>query len=143
MQSELWTDQDHRATGVIPPLSQKVLPEASGFPLQHVAKRLERPPVLTGDRPSPPTVVKQGVDSLLQHALLVANDHIRGAEFHKPLETVVAVDHATIEIVEIGSGKSTSVQRYKRAQIRRDHRDHPKDHPFRTVPRVFKGVNYF
>ncbi len=51
----------------------------------------------------------------------------------KPLEAVVAVDHATIEIVEIGRGEAAAVELHHRAQFGRDDRNGGKHHPLRTV----------
>ena len=40
------------------------------------------------------------------------------------LQTVVAVDDAAVEIVQIRRREAAAVERNERAQIRRDHRDH-------------------
>src|SRR5256885_17133214 len=45
--------------------------------------------------------VERSVDSLLQHALLVANDDVRSAQLHQPLQPVIAVDDAAVEVVEV------------------------------------------
>ena len=46
-------------------------------------------------------VVDQGVDSLLHDALLVTENHVWRLDVDQFLETVVTVDHATVEVVEV------------------------------------------
>ncbi len=86
--------------------------------------------------------VEAGVDERLeelerhllrQHALLVTDDDARCAQLDETLQTVVAVDDAAIEIVEVGRRETAAVQRDERAQVRRDHRNDLHDHPFRTI----------
>ena len=49
------------------------------------------------------------------------------------LQTVVAVDDAAIEIVEIRRREAATVERHERTQIRRDHRDDRQHHPLGLV----------
>ncbi len=49
------------------------------------------------------------------------------------LEPVVAVDDATIQIVEIGRREAAAVERHERTQVRRNHRHDVQDHPLRLV----------
>ena len=81
-------------------------------------------------------VVEQRVHRLLQHALLVAQDDFRRAVRDELLQAVVAVDDATIEIVQVRRGEAAAVERNERTQIRRNHRDHVQDHPLRLVAHV-------
>ena len=57
------------------------------------------------------------------------------AQLDQPLQPVVAVDDAAIEIVEIGRGEAAAVQRDERAQLRRDDRNDGHDHPLGLVAR--------
>ena len=75
------------------------------------------------DRPTAATVVDQGVARLLEHPLLVADDDLRRTELEEPLEAVVAVDDAAIEVVQVGGGETAAVQLDHRSQIRRDDRE--------------------
>ena len=54
-------------------------------------------------------------------------------EFHELLQSVVPIDHAAIEIVQIGRGKPSSIQRNKRTEFRRNDRNHIENHPLRFV----------
>ncbi len=99
MQAQLRTDDDHRTARIINALAEQVLAEAAGLALEHIAQRFERPAVLAGNRAAAPTVVEQRINRFLQHALFIADDHIRRAQFHQPFEPVVAVDDAAVKIV--------------------------------------------
>ena len=82
MQAQLRTDDNDRAAGIINALAEQVLAEAAGLALEHIAQRFERTAVLTGDGAAAPAVVEQRINRFLQHALFIANDHIRRAQFH-------------------------------------------------------------
>ena len=59
---------------------------------------------------------------------------ISGAlQLEQPLEAVVAVDDAAIEIVEIGRGEAAAVELDHRAQFGRDDRHGGEDHPLGLV----------
>jgi hypothetical protein len=51
-------------------------------------------------------------------------------------QPVVAIDHAAIEVVEIGGREASAVERHQRAQVRRNDRHDVQNHPFGLVPRV-------
>ena len=133
MQLQFGTDDDHRAAGIVDALAEQVLAETPLLAFQHVGERLQRTLVGPGDDAAAAAVVEQRVDRLLQHPLLVADDDVGSAQFHQPLQAIVAVDDATVEIVEVGRGEAAAVERHERAQIRRDHRHLGQDHPFRLV----------
>ena len=143
VQLELGTDHDHRAARIVDALAEQILAEPALLALEHVGERLQRPLVGAGDDASAPAVVEQRVDRLLQHPLLVADDDVGRAQLDQPLEPVVAVDHAPIEVVEVGRGEAAAVERHQRAQIRRDHRHLGEDHPFRPVARLDEGLDQF
>ena len=132
---ELRTDHDDRTARIVDALAEQVLAEAALLALQHVGERLQRTLVGARDDAAAAAVVEQRVDSLLQHALFVADDDVRRAQFDQPLQAVVAVDDAAIEIVQIRRREAAAVERNERTQIRRDHRNHGQDHPFGLVAR--------
>ena len=136
VQLHLRPDHDHRTARIVDALAEQVLAEAALLALQHVGQRLQRTLVGAGDDAATPTVVEQGVDRLLQHPLLVADDDIGRAQLHQPLETVVAVDDATIEIIEVGRGEAAAVEGNQRTQLRRDDRNHGQHHPLGLVART-------
>ncbi len=87
---------------------------------------------MPGDRAPPAPVVDEGVARLLEHPLLVADDDLGGPELLEPLEAIVAVDDAPVQVVEVGGGEPAAVELDHRPQVRRDHRQDGEDHPLRT-----------
>ena len=77
-------------------------------------------------------VVKERVDRFLQHPLFVANNDVGRFELEKILQSVVPIDDAAIQIIQIGSRESSALERNKRTQIRRNDGQHFKHHPFGT-----------
>src|SRR5690606_33956391 len=98
---ELWTDDDNGTTGIVDAFTEQVLTEPALFALEHVAKGFQRTVVVSLGRACAAAVVKQGVDSFLQHAFFVTQDDLGGLEFHELFKAVVTVDYTTIEIIEI------------------------------------------
>ena len=133
IEPEVRTAGDYRASGVVNTLSEKVLAEASLLSLDHVGKGLQRPLVGAGDGAAAAAVVEEGVNGLLQHALLVADNDVRSGKFVEPAQTVVSVDDAAVEIIEIRSREASAVKRNQRTEIRRKNRKNGKDHPLRLV----------
>ena len=133
MQFQFGADHDDRTARIVDALAEQVLPEPALLALEHVGERLQRPLVGAGDDPAAAAVVEQRVDRLLQHPLLVADDDVGRAQFDQPLQAVVAVDDAPVQVVEVGRGKAAAVERHQRAQIGRNHRHVRQDHPFRLV----------
>src|SRR3954463_15736104 len=95
-----------RAAGVVDALAEQVLAEAALLALEHVGQRLQRPVARAGDGAATAAVVEQRVDGLLQHALLVVDDDLRRAEVEQPLEAVVPVDDAAVEVVQVRRGEA-------------------------------------
>ena len=143
MQLELGADHDDGAARIIDALAQQVLPEAALLALQHICQGLQRTLVGTCDDAASPAVVEQRVDGFLQHPLFVANDDVRRAQLHQPLQAIVAVDDAAIKIVQVRRRKAAAVERHERTQLRRDDRNLRQDHPLRTVARFHEGFDHF
>ena len=133
MQLQFGADDDDGAAGVVHALAEQVLAETALLALQRIGERLERAVVGSAQNAAAAAIVEQRIDSFLQHALFVADDHIGRVKLHELLQPVVAVDHAAIEIVQVGSGEAAAVERHKRTQLRRKHRDHVQNHPFGLV----------
>ena len=113
MQLEFRADDDDRAARIVDALAEQVLAEAALLALQHVGERLQRALVGAGDDAAAAAVVEQRIDRFLQHALFVADDDVRRAQFDQPLQAVVAVDDAAIEIVEIRGREAAAVERHQ------------------------------
>ena len=87
-------------------------------------------------------VVEQAVDGLLQHALLVVDDDLRRAEVQQALEAVVAVDDATVQVVQVRRREAAAVQLHHGAQVGRDHRDDIENHVRRLVLGLEERVDH-
>ena len=133
VQLQLRTDDDHRTSRIVHALSQQVLAEAALLALERVGKRFQRTVIGAAQHAAAAAIVKQRVNGFLKHALFVAHDHFRSPQLHQLLQTVVAVDDATIKIVKIGRGEAAAIERHQRAQLRRKNRKHIQNHPFRLV----------
>jgi hypothetical protein len=133
VQLERRAGHDDRAARVVDALAEQVLTEPALLALQHVGERLERAVARPGDRAAAAAVVEQCVDGLLEHALLVVDDDLGGAEVEQPLQPVVAVDDAAVQVVEVGGGEAATVELHHRTQLGRDHRHHVEDHRLRVV----------
>ena len=139
VQTQGRADGDDGTTGIVDALAQQVLTETTLLALDHVGQRLQRTLVGTSDGATATTVVEQCIHGFLQHALLVAHDDVRRIEVEQTLEAVVAVDHTTIQIVQIRGREAAAVQRYQRTQVRRQHWQHFHDHPARLVAGIVEG----
>jgi hypothetical protein len=141
VQLQLGTDDDHRTARVVNALAEQVLTEAALLALQRVRQRLQWPVVRAAQHATAAAVVEQRVDGLLQHALLVADDDIRGLQLDQLLQPIVAVDDAAIQVVQVGRREAAAVERNERTQLRRNHRNHVEDHPVRLIARLAERVD--
>src|SRR5438093_667825 len=126
---ELRPDDDDRPARVVDALAKQVLAEPALLALQHVGQALEPMVPGAGDRPAAAAVVDQRVARLLEHPLLVADDDLGRAELEEPLQAVVPVDHAAVEVVQVGGREATAVELDHRPQVGRDDRQDRQDHP--------------
>ena len=133
MHLQFRADDDYRAGRIVDTLTEQILAETSLLTLQAVGQRLERSVRLGFDGIALARVVEQRVDGLLQHTLLVAQDHLRRLDFDQALQTVVADNHASIQVVQVRSGETTAVQRHERTQLGGDNRNHFQNHPLGLV----------
>ena len=143
MQTQVWTYGDNRTTGVVNTLTEQVLTETTLFTFDHVGQRFQRTFVRTGDRTTATTVIQQGIYRFLQHTFFVAYDDVRRSQIQQTFQTVVTVDHATIQIVQIGRCETTTIQRNQWTQIWRQNRQNGQDHPLWFVTRLNERFQQF
>ena len=62
-------------------------------------------------------------------------------KLQQSLESVVPVDDAAIEVVEVGGRKTATVELHHRAQIRRNDWQRSEDHPLRLVATLAQRLN--
>ena len=92
-------NHDHRTPRVIDAFAEEVLTETSTLTFEHVRKRLKRPVSSTRHGAAMTTVIKESINSLLEHALLVADDDLGSLQLHEVPETIVPINDTTIEVV--------------------------------------------
>ena len=138
---QLRSDNDNGTSGIVNTFTQKVLTETSGLTFQHIGKRFQRTVARSCYRTAAAAVVDQRIDCFLQHTFLIAHNDIRSAKLQQTLQTVVSVDNTAVQIVQVGSRETSSVQLYHRAQIRRDHRNRIQNHPLRTVAGLTESLH--
>ena len=133
VQPQRGPNHNYRSAGIVDTLAEQVLAETTLLAFDHVGQGLQRALVRTRDRAAATTVVEQRIDRFLQHAFFVTHDDVWCVQIQQPLQAVVAIDDAAIQIVQIRGGKAATVQRHQRAQIGRQYRQHRHDHPLRLV----------
>ena len=133
MHLQLGAYDDYRAGRVVDALTEQILTEAALLALERVGERLERTVGVALDGRRLAAVVEQRVDCLLEHTLLIAQNHVGSLDFNQALQTVVADDHAAVEVVEVGGGKAAAVEGHQGAQLGRDDGHSLQHHPLGLV----------
>jgi hypothetical protein len=100
---EFRTNDDNRSTRVVDTLTQEILAEETTLALEVVRKRLERTSLGLVPRHTAVSdgVVYESIYSFLEDSFLVSQDNIWGVDFFKLLQTVVAIDHTAVEVIDI------------------------------------------
>ena len=62
-------------------------------------------------------------------------------QLHEFLQAVIAINHAPVEIIKVGGGKSAAIERHQRPQLRRKHGDDVQDHPLGLIPALAEGIH--
>ncbi len=139
VQLQLRTDHNDRTARVVDALTEQVLAETTLLTLEQIGQRLQRTVTRSGDWAAAAAVVEQRVHGLLQHPLLVVDDDLGRAQIDQSLEAVVAVDHAAVQVVQVGGGEAATVELNHRAQLRRDHRNGVEHHAHGRVAVGLEG----
>ena len=143
MQFQVRTDGNNGTAGVVNTFTQQVLTEAAALTFDHVCQRLQRTLGRTGHGFAAAAVVQQRVNGFLQHTLFVADDDVRSFKLKKSFQTVVTVDHAAIEVVQIACGETAAVERNQRTKIRRKNRKNIHNHPLRLNAGALEAFENF
>ena len=117
---ELRTHHDDRTARVVDALTQQVLAEAPLLTLKHIANALKAAAsasCIDSAATTSSRVVNQAIDRFLQHTLLVTLNYLWCVELDKFLETVITVDDAAVEVVEVTRRKASTTQGYHWPQI--------------------------
>src|SRR5690625_1293481 len=133
VQFELRTNNNYRTTRVVNTLTKQVLTETTLLTLEHVRNRLQGPVAGAGHRTTTTAVIEQRVHRFLQHALFVVDDNLRRPQIHEALETVIAVDDAAVQVVQVRGGETATIELNHGAQVRRNNRNRIQHHAQRRV----------
>ncbi|MNJ44167.1 hypothetical protein D3C77_392060 [compost metagenome] len=137
------TYDNNGTTGIVNPFTEQVLTEASLLPFQHMAEGFQRTVTRSCDRTAATAVVNQSIYCFLQHPLLVLYDDIRSAKVKQTLQTVVAVNYATVQIIQVGCRKTAAIELYHRTKFRRNNRQHIENHPLRLIAGIAECLDDF
>ena len=134
-------DDDDRAAGIVDALAQEVLTEAPLFAFEQIREGFQGTVAGAGHSAATAAIINEGVHRFLQHAFFVAHDDVRRSQRHELLQTVVAVNHTAIEIVQVGSGKTAAIQLHHRTQFRGQHRQNGENHPLGLIAGLLEGLD--
>src|SRR5690606_8970368 len=73
------------------------------------------------------------IHSFLKHSLFVSQDHLRSFDVDQTLQTIISDNNSSVKVIQIGSRKTTTIQRNQWTQFRWNNWNHTNDHPFRTI----------
>ena len=93
---QLRSYDDNGTSGIVNSFTKQVLAETALFTFQHIGKGFQCTVSRTGYRSAAASVIDQGVNSLLQHTLLIADDDVRSTKLEKTCKTVVTVDDSSV-----------------------------------------------
>ena len=99
MDLQFRTHNDHGTAGIVHTFTQQVLTETALLTFEHIRQTLESAISGTGHCPAVTAVIQQRINRFLEHAFFVADDDFRRIELQQVVQTVVAVDDTTVEIV--------------------------------------------
>ncbi len=117
MDLEVRTNHDDGTTGVVNTLTQQVLAETPLLALQVVTQGLQGTVTGTRNRAATATVIKERVNGFLQHTLFVVDDDLGGTKIKQTLQPVIAVDNASVQVVQVTRRKAPTIQLHHRAQV--------------------------
>ena len=64
----------------------------------------------------------------MHHALFVVHDDLGGTKIEQAIEAVVAVDHATVKVIQVRGSKAATIELNHWAKFWWDHGDHIENH---------------
>ncbi len=147
MEFQFRTDDDDGTSRIIHTLSKEVLTETTLFPLERIREGTEGATLSGrgGSRSLTTTgaVIKERIHCLLQHSFFIPGDHFWRTDREQFSQAIIPVDDTAIEIIQIGSRETSAIKRHHRAEIRRDHRNHGREHPFQFQFGLLKTLKHF
>ena len=78
---------------------------------------------------------------MLQHALLISNDHVRSIQIEELFQPVITIDQTAIEIVEVRRCEIAAFEQDQRTQVGWNYRNDVHDHPVCLVAGIEDGLD--
>ena len=113
VQLKFWADDDYATARVINAFTEQVLAETTLFTFQEIGDALELPTTVLSASAAAAMdgrVINQGINCFLKHTHFVVANHCRSIQLKQLTQTVVAVNHATIQIIQVAGCKPTTRQ---------------------------------
>ena len=88
------------------------------------------------------SVIEERIHSLLKHSFFIPDDEFRRFELDQLLQPVIPVDDPPVQVVQVRSGKTPSVQPNERPEVRGYDGDHIQDHPLWAVTGGLESFEY-
>ena len=86
------------------------------------------------------SIINKSVNRFLQHTFFVLHDDTWSTQLKQTSQTVVTVDHTTVEVVQVRCCKTTTVQLNHRTKIWWQYWQDVKYHPFWFITRLVEGI---
>ena len=115
MKFQFRADYNNSTSGIIYSFPQQILTETSLLTFEHIANGLERPFIGTNHWTPTTTIIEKCIHRFLQHSLFIFDNNSRCTQFDETLETVVSMNHTTIQIIEVTGCKAATFERNQRS----------------------------
>ena len=133
---------DNGTSGIVNTFTEQVLTETSLLTAEAFRERLQRTVGRARYGLSVSAVVDECVDCFLKHSLFVLDNDIGSIKLKELFESVISVDNAAIQVVQVGGCESAAVELYHCAEVRRNNGENVHYHPFRLVVGFAERFNY-
>ncbi len=141
MQFEIRTHHNHGTRRVVDTFTEQVFAETTLLTLDHIGQGFQRSVARTQHGSAATAIVKECIDSLLQHSLFIADDDFRRIEVEQFLKTVVSINQTTIEIIQVAGRKVSRIQKNEWTQIGWNYGNDIQTHPLCSILAVIQHLN--
>ena len=130
---QLGTYNDYRTSRVVNTLTEQILTETSLLTFQTVWQWFQRTVSICLNSTWFTWVVEQWIHRFLKHTFFITQNYFGSLDLDQTFQTVITNNDTTIQVIQIRSSKTTTIQRNQRTKFRRNNRYDTYDHPFRFV----------
>ena len=134
---------DYGTSRIVDTFTKQVLTETSLFTFQHIRQGFQGTVTRSGYRTAAASIIDERIHSFLQHTFLIADNNIGSSQLQKSFQTVVTVDNTAVQIIQVRSCKTSTIQLYHRTKIRRNHWDYRHNHPVGMIAGLAERLYHF